>query len=146
MDKKDLVIFDFYRTLYDPETKKLEPKALEVLRFLKSRNFDLVLVSTGKKERKVKIRELGLNNFFSEIIIPAYKSLKIFKKIIEKRKNIKKVLMIGDRIKSEIKIGNTLGCVTVWLKKGKFAQELPENKKEKPDFIIRRLEELLRVL
>lgn len=146
MNKKRLVIFDFYRTLYDPGSKKLESKALEVLRFLKSRNFDLLLISTGGKRRRNKIQKLGLDHLFSKIVVVPYKSPKTFKEAIKERKNMKKVLVIGDRIKSEIKIGNTLGCTTIWLKKGKFAKQLPKNKKEKPDFIIRELEELFRVL
>ena len=34
--------------------------------------------------------------------------------------------VIGDRVKKEIRFGNVCGFKTIWLKRGKFASELPE--------------------
>ncbi|MBI4981498.1 HAD hydrolase-like protein [Candidatus Woesearchaeota archaeon] len=36
------------------------------------------------------------------------------------------ILVVGDRIKKEIVIGNKIGLKTVWLKKGLYATELPK--------------------
>ena len=51
-------------------------------------------------------------------------------------------VVVGDRVKEEIKYANQLGLKTVWLRKGKFAGELPDSTEEKPDITITDLREL----
>ncbi len=35
----------------------------------------------------------------------------------------KKTIFIGDRVRSELEIGNKLGATTIWVKQGIFADE-----------------------
>jgi ribonucleotide monophosphatase NagD (HAD superfamily) len=51
--------------------------------------------------------------------------------------------VIGDRVRGEIKIGKQNGFLTVWLRKGKYKNELPDEKNEIPDYEINNLVDLL---
>lgn len=137
------IIFDFNRTLYDPDLDELVPGAKSVLKKLKERGYKLFLVSHGSY-RKSLISELGVENYFDKIVISKEKSLEDFKEVtLNSNLTIKESFVVGDRVKGEIRIGNILGFNTVWLKKGLFAQEVPENLEEFPDFTIADLEEVL---
>ena len=59
---------------------------------------------------------------------------------------LSEVSVVGDRVKSEIKIANSLGMTSTWSKRGEFASELPETSGEEPDFIIFSLSEIEKIL
>lgn len=137
------VIFDFKRTLYDPDSDRLLPGTKSVLGQLKERGYSLFLISHGSFPRDL-IAKFGLDSYFDEILITENKSVKDFRKIISDNDvNPEVSFVVGDRIRGEIRIGNGLGLRTVWLKKGRFAQELPIEKIEKPNFLITELKEVL---
>jgi ribonucleotide monophosphatase NagD (HAD superfamily) len=54
--------------------------------------------------------------------------------------------VIGDRIKEEIRVGNSCGMATAWYRCGKFAQELPQQDIEEPKYIITNLEQVLKLI
>lgn len=54
----------------------------------------------------------------------------------------KKTVFIGDRVRSELEIGNKLGATTIWVKQGKFADELPEMRAQEPRFTVTSLSNL----
>ncbi len=56
------------------------------------------------------------------------------------------ILVVGDRIKREITIGNRLGMKTAWFKNGKFKDELPESKDEEPTYTLTKLEDVIQLL
>lgn len=58
----------------------------------------------------------------------------------------KKVMVVGDSISDEIKIGNQLGFITVRLKKGIFASNIPKDKSERATFEIADMSELKNIL
>jgi len=58
----------------------------------------------------------------------------------------KNVLVVGDSLRDEIKTGNKLGLLTVRLKKGRFANEIPASPEEKPMFNISETTELEKII
>ncbi len=137
------IIFDFTRTLYDPNLNKLEEGALDVLRVL-HKKIPLAIYAKDKTGRTSELDELGIKGFFDAILVVKEKSGSDIKSLAEKM-NVKphEVLLIGDRVKAEIRAGKEAGCMTIWLKKGKFAGEEPESKGEQPDAIVSNLREVL---
>jgi FMN phosphatase YigB (HAD superfamily) len=137
------IILDYNRTVFDPDTNALYPGTSEALSMLAS-NFDLFLVSTNKPERMQAIKDLGIEGFFKRIYFVDEKSDALFEEIAGTQNSIT-IIVVGDSIRNEITIGNRLGYVTVRFKRGKFADEIPQNKDEHPDFEITALWELIAI-
>lgn len=115
---------------------------LEILKNLSSR-YDLFLVSKNEPNRYDNINSLDISKYFKKVLFVEEKTTQIFKALAE---NDKKVLIIGDRVKGEISIGNELGFITVWIKQGKFADELPQNKDEIPKHSIDEINQLYKII
>lgn len=140
------VIFDYNRTLFDPEKGELYPEAVEVLEKIKGR-FKLALVAKGDAGRIKQIEKLGLAKYFESIVVNNEKNLSDYNKTMEKLGiEPEEAYVIGDRVSEEIKMGNTLGAVTVWFRNGKFKGELPKSKDELPSYLIENLKHLLEIL
>lgn len=120
------IIFDYNRTIFDTETDNLYPGVLELLQKL-SVKYELFLISRNEPMRKKRLEELNIKNYFQKILFVDEKSERIFEEIAG---GTKKIVVIGDSISDEIKIGNQLGFFTIRLKKGKFAMDIPKNKNE----------------
>jgi len=147
MIKNKLIIFDFLRTVYDPDKKTFLEDALSVLKKLKNEGNILILYTSkeGDKNRKEVLDENNLEKYFDEIYITEKKNSETMNSIKEKyAKAVEDVFVIGDRVESEIFFGNENNFQTIWLKKGKYRNNCPENKKEKPNFLIYGLKELLK--
>ena len=136
------IIFDYNRTIFDPDTDTLYPGALELLQRLSARH-ELVLVSRNEPARKKRIEELTITNYFQKIVFVNEKSKQLFEEITG---NEKKVMVVGDSIHDEIKIGNQLGLITVRLKKGKFAVEIPKDDDERARYEIMDINELENII
>ena len=54
--------------------------------------------------------------------------------------------VIDDRTVRGIKVGNQLGCMTFWVQKGKFADELPNEDTGEPTYRIDTIKDLLKYL
>ncbi len=120
------IIFDYNRTIFDPETDNLYLGVLELLQKLSAR-YELFLISRNEPARRRRLEELNIKMYFQKIIFVNEKSKEVFGEI---GGNTKNVIVIGDSISDEIKIGNQLGYITIRLKKGKFATEIPKSKDE----------------
>ena len=70
------------------------------------------------------------------------KNIKHFVDLVNKI-NSRQTLVIGDRIQSEISVGKSLNTTTIWIQNGKFADQVPRNESEQPDFIVNNLIELM---
>lgn len=128
------IIFDWKRTLYDPDNKVLIDESLDLLRFLKQKNIPLVLIGKGSEEMYDEVERLDVKDYFSKIIFhEGAKNQDLYADFIDK-KSPKDTIIIGDRVRSELTIGNTLGATTIWVKQGKFVTEEPENDNQKPTF------------
>lgn len=141
----DLVIFDWKRTLYDPDTKSLITGALELLESIKSKGIPMVLVGKGGDDMEEEVARLGVRKYFLKTVFAeGEKDPDVFRAFISK--NPEKTVFIGDRVRSELEIGNKLGATTIWVKQGKFAIEEPENEQQKPKFTIPSLSDCLKVI
>lgn len=141
---KKIIIFDFNRTIYDPDSERLIKDARFVLQTLRRRGFMLYLISRAGKARRELIKNMKIEKYFCRIITSKEKSRRDFEKIV-KSGNIDRNLsfVVGDFIREEILIGNSLGLQTIWFKAGKFVNEKPRNKNEKPKYIVSKLRDIL---
>ncbi len=136
------IIFDYYRTLYDPE-EGISLATKKLVRELREQGLILALITRNESAKK----DISSNLFFSFFSVVKTveddKNEEDFREVI-KQINVKEeeILVVGDRIKKEIVIGNKIGLKTVWLKKGLYATELPETKAEEPWKTIEDLQEI----
>ena len=140
------IIFDYYRTLYDPE-EGISMATRNLMRELKEQGIILALITRNESAKK-NISSNSSHDFFSFVkTVEDDKKEEDFREVM-KQINMKdeEILVVGDRIKKEITLGNKIGLKTVWLKKGLYATELPETKAEEPWKIIEDLQEIKQVL
>lgn len=145
--KGKLIIFDFLRTIFDPDKESFLENAICVLENLRSEN-TLVLYTSqeGDKNREEKLTKLQMEIFFDEICLVETKNKRTIRSIAQRHGKTKKnVIVVGDRVRSEIKIGKQNGFETIWLRKGKYQDELPSEKDEQPDYMIDDLKDLLKL-
>ncbi|OGI67100.1 hypothetical protein A2823_02375 [Candidatus Nomurabacteria bacterium RIFCSPHIGHO2_01_FULL_41_91] len=136
------IIFDYNRTIYDPEKQELYPGVLVLINGLSNKH-ELFLVSKNEPGRRDVLDNLGISSFFKKVIFTDNKSPELFKEIADNENN---VMVVGDRIRGEISIGNELSYITVWLKRGKFSLEEPINEKQNPRHTITDITEVENIL
>ena len=140
------VIFDWKRTLYDPDNKLLIKDGLKILKFLKRKNVPLILIGKGGNNMLNEVDRLGIKDYFSDIVFcKERKDNRLFESYISNT-NPKATLIIGDRVRSELEIGNILNATTIWIRQGKFATEKPLIKNQTPTYTVNSLYELLTLL
>ncbi len=148
------IIFDWGRTLFDSETKKEFPEAEKVLASCKERGYRLALVSLTSihsnatlEERKRQIENSPLRKYFEAVAVTDTDKDKSFDEIVQKL-NLprEEILIVDDRTVRGIRYGNLRNHPTVWLQKGKFANELPNKKTRNPTYTIHSLPELPEIL
>lgn len=135
------IIFDFNRTLYDPDRDALFPETLALLAHAKSLGYRLYLISKAGEGRDARIQDLELHTLFHEVHLVQEKNLELFQKLA-----VGPTLVVGDRIRREITLGNQCGATTIWFRSGKFSTELPTTPIEEPTHAITALAELYRWL
>ncbi len=105
----------------------------------------LVLIGKGGEDMQREVNRLGVSKYFKEIVFAeGGKDPNTFAKYLTEP--AKDTLLIGDRVRSELEIGNKLGSITIWVKQGKFAVEEPENEGQKPNYIVLSLVDCLKLL
>ena len=139
-----LVIFDWKRTLFHPQSMELADGAKELFQYLESKDIRMVIFGKDQGgDMQSMVDKFDIRHFFHEIkFITDQKSAEMFRDLA-KDFDIDQVWVVGDRIKGEINKGNEIGAQTVWLKNGKFAGEAPESDEEKPNYTFSSLHELL---
>jgi FMN phosphatase YigB (HAD superfamily) len=151
------IIFDWARTLYDVENNKEFGDAIKVLEYCKNKNYRLALVSLVAGEESVKgttleIRNQQINNsplkiYFEKILTTGDNKNLALEKIVKYFGFLnQEVLIVDDRTIRGIKYGNQNGHPTVWLQKGKFANELPNSETGIPTYTIKSLLELKNII
>ena len=141
------IIFDFMRTLYDPDSHILVDGALEILEYLRQRPFKLFVIGRGSASRQKLLERHALSKYFEDIYFSEHKDVALFQKCVD-RSHLppEDFFVVGDRVRSEISIGNDMGMTTIWLRNGRFAGEEPRTDMEEPDHTIRRLSDLQEIL
>ncbi|MBS3169147.1 HAD family hydrolase [Candidatus Woesearchaeota archaeon] len=141
------IIFDFNRTLYIPEIKKIPEETIELLKNLKKLGFSLALISIKEAEREEIIEAYNLFTLFSILKFVDEKNRAVFQEVLMSLKcSSEEVVVIGDRVRSEIKIANGMGIKTIWYRQGKFSNELPQEKVELPNWTIDYLPQIKDIL
>jgi FMN phosphatase YigB (HAD superfamily) len=136
------IIFDYNRTIFNPDKNEFYPGVFELISDLYNKH-ELFLISKVEPNRKEVLDNFGISNFFKRIIFTDNKSAEIFKEITGVDNN---VVVVGDRVRGEITIGNQLGYITVWIKQGKFSEEKPINKEQEPKYTIQNIIELKTII
>lgn len=140
------IIFDWKRTLYNPDTTELIKGAKELLEYAKSKTSKLILIGKGAQEMHEEVERLAVKEYFSDIIFQeGKKDPEMFRQFVSPSDS-EDTFFIGDRIRSELAVGKELGATTIWVKNGKFADELPESKDQSPDYTVSSLAECLDLL
>ena len=140
------IIFDWKRTLYNPDEMTLISGAKEFLDLVKEKNIPMILIGKGGENMESELERLEMKTYFSEVFFQeGDKDIELFKKYVDVN-NPKSTIIIGDRVRSELQIGNILGATTIWVRQGKFADEEPENESQTPDFVVGGLGEVKEVL
>jgi len=148
------IIFDWGRTLYDSESKKEFPEAETILKLCEKHGYRLAVVSLTSvhsnadvKDRAKQIETSPLRKYFEMVAVTDTDKDKSFDETVRKL-NLprEEILIVDDRTVRGIKYGNLRGHPTVWLQKGKFENELPNEKTGNPTFMIHSLSELAEII
>ncbi|MBI5457227.1 HAD hydrolase-like protein [Candidatus Kaiserbacteria bacterium] len=138
------VIFDFNRTIYDPETGGMLSGARAVLDTLRARAVPLYLVSKADESRPQLLEELGVKDFFTESFFVERKDPTLFFEILRRADvHPKQMYVVGDHLHKEIRCGNQCGMRTIWLKRGKFADLEPAIEADHPWKTVGEMDEVL---
>lgn len=135
------IIFDYNRTLYDPECGALYPGVFETLSIL-AKEHTLFLVSRNEPGRRRDMETLNIAHFFCKVAFVEEKTTDIFSELLS---GTNQGLIVGDMLSDEIRIGNLLGVPTVWVRQGLFAVQTPSNTAGIPSVTIASIPELLKI-
>ncbi len=143
------IIFDWGRTLYDSDAGMLFPGVHALLSAL-SRRYALAVVSlvTGDytarvAERREILRHVGLDRFFSLLLfVPTNKDAAYAEALVTLGVQANEIAIVDDRARRGIAWGNRHGATTIWLRRGRFADELPDAETGEPDHTLAEIGEL----
>ncbi len=154
------IIFDWGGVFVDPETKQYYPEGDAVLGYCKLKGYRLGLVVIASKfeERKKQIEESHLRNFFETFHIGSLTTNQIWDPDFLGKDTLyedavsflqiprNEILIIDDRMVRGIRYANQNGHPSVWIQKGKFAHETPNETTGKPTHRISSLSELVHLI
>lgn len=135
------ILFDWKRTLYNPESRGLIEGAEEVLAKLGDKDLNLYLIGKDPEgSMPMEVERLKVAKWFTAIhfVKDSKADEDIARFIIEPSQTV----VVGDRVRSEIEVGNRLGAITVHVAQGKFADELPLSQEQVPTYTIATIIEL----
>jgi len=128
---------------------EIYPEVVEVLDSLKRDGLKIVLITQGSSEQQnKKIDRLDVRGCFNHIFIPNIGDKeKYFLRALETLGlDASEVLVVGDNIGEEIRIGNNLGMKTARLMKGAYKNIKPLNESEKANYEINDLRKVLEIV
>jgi ribonucleotide monophosphatase NagD (HAD superfamily) len=103
----------------------------------------MFLIGKGQQEMHDETIRLDVAKYFQDILfVEGSKDPNDFMKYMNLT-SPESTIVIGDRIKSELKVGKSVKATTIWVKQGKFASEEPDNETEKPNYTVNNLLEIL---
>ncbi len=148
------IIFDWGRTLFDSELKKEFPESEEIVSFCAGKGLKLAVASlvsehsiVGLEGRIRQIENSPLRKYFYCALVTDKDKDKILDELVFKLQIPRQqVLIVDDRVIRGIRYGNKNGHPTVWLQRGKFENELPNEETGLPTFTIKTLPELKEIL
>ncbi len=147
------IIFDWGRTLYDSEQGALFPAVPTLLAEL-SRRYTLAIVSLVSGDyahrvaaRRATIAAANIERFFAAIaFVPDDKEGAYRNVLARLALPATDVAIVDDRVRRGIAWGNAQGATTIWLRRGRFAAELPDAATGLPTYTIGAVEEIATIL
>lgn len=142
------IIFDWNGTLYQ-EGQGLMPNVNGILQELQRQEYKLGLVTRarGDVDRKGQLESSGIMHYFDSVVIDVEKGPEQYRRCLDELGvSVKDAFVVDDRTAVGIKIGNKLGCITLWITEGKFSDELPNEDTGEPTHKIKSIDELQRIL
>ncbi len=127
---------------------QLFPDVVPTLKKLAQDKYKLFLLTTGIYERQYKkIELLNLKPYFDEIIINDQEVGLLmedsFEAIVRKYSlSPQNVVVVGDRVRGELRVAKSKGMVTVQMLHGRFKDETAYDSSNKPDYKIKRFFQL----
>ena len=125
------IIFDWGRTLYDPDNERLFDGVKEMLPEM-ARKYKLYIVSLASKgeeeivKRRKMIKDFGIEGYFQDIFFAPEDKDSLYEGLVAKYGlDLSKTAVVDDRIIRGVAWGNRNGATTVWFQNGKFGSELP---------------------
>ena len=148
------VIFDYGRTLHDPDTDDFFPEAREVLEHCKRRGYKLAIVSyvdlkkgTTPESRTKKLHDAGLAGYFDLLSFatggPDDKDRLYGEAVIFFKLSPEEVAIVDDYSIRGIAWGNKHGATTIWLRRGKFSDILPTTQPQHTVYSLKEVTSLL---
>ena len=136
------VVDGAYRAYNSDEVGPIEPfpAVPETLAQLRSQGVLCFLLTSGTHRRQsAKIKQLGLETAFDEIVINdvdrgALMSECLRYLLTKHRLRPDEVLVVGDRPQEEIRLGNDLGMLTAQVLHGRFSSFAPRDEHERADY------------
>lgn len=147
----ETIIFDFGRTLFNPDTGTLFPDTIETLEKLEQKGIKMGLLSVAITEdttqRLDELEDLGLIRFFQSVdIVPRNTQGKDFTNVLKGLDvdgDFSKCMVVGDNLKREIESGNKIGAYTVWTKQNLSDDWRPQNEMQIPKETISDIKEII---
>ena len=131
---------------------RLFPEALASLRRLHGEGVELCVLTAGHGQvQRAKMRVLGLDRLrylhaiFYTGLLRGRGKLAYLRRVLRREPNPRRVLVVGDRVDSEIRAARQLRMWAVRRLGGEFARSQPKHGGERAHFTIRRLSELFRL-
>ncbi len=111
------IIWDFNKTLYNPDTQKLYNGAKELLENCSKRYKQAIVTAAllNPNKRRNLIKKINIEKYFEQIVINI-KTPKIFSTLCDQIYcSSKDTYVIGDGYLKEISAGNQLNMKTIWI-------------------------------
>ena len=145
------IIFDWGRTLWDNDNNCLFPETKNTLSYLQKKGYRMSLLTvtenTSVKLKQTRIQNEGLEDFFDTFVFCKEKGETEINEINASwNLSYNDIVVVGDKTQADVHIANKLGMKSIWVKKGKFAKELPNKHTGQPTLTISRLNELKDIL
>jgi uncharacterized cofD-like protein len=143
-----------YKAYNSSEVSEIKPfpYVIPALKELKEKGHKLFLLTVGVHERQEKkINILGLKPYFDEIVISDQEiGLPLedcMRDLVGRHDtNFGEAVMVGDRVREELRIAKSLGMTTIQMLHGRFKNEPAVNDCDKPDYKIKRIFQITTIL
>ncbi|HHT9112299.1 MAG: uridine diphosphate-N-acetylglucosamine-binding protein YvcK [Planctomycetes bacterium] len=143
-----------YKAYNSSEVSEIKPFPYvnPTLKELKEKGYKLFLLTVGVHERQEKkINILGLKPYFDEIVISDQEiglpMEDCMRDLIERHNiNFREAVMVGDRVREELRIAKSLGMTAIQMLHGRFKNEPAVNDCDKPDYKIKRIFQIATIL
>ncbi len=147
----NLAAIDFYnlsKTQWPHEDECLYKDTINILNYLKSKNYKLGIIANQSKGLKERLCKFGILNYFDIVIASdevgiAKPNLGIFEKAIKLvNLNPEDCIMVGDRLDNDIFPAKKIGMKTIWIRNGLAIHQNISLSNQKADVIIDNLLEI----